>query len=155
MLAVGGTLGVYTVSVATHLGEFWPFSIFPMFSQAGKPWVRALMVDITDAAEPPGWGPYTLTDLPGVPYAGRSVGVSANDLAKFAKLTDNWTEERIKALRELYASPLAERRELMLLRARGRFEQGADGKSVVISLEGVIRLRQAGEQLNPDLEQKA
>lgn len=35
-------LPLYLFLVATHQGEFWPFSIFPMFSQAGKPWNHAI-----------------------------------------------------------------------------------------------------------------
>ena len=26
-----------TLLVSTHLGEFWPFSIYPMFSRGGHP----------------------------------------------------------------------------------------------------------------------
>ena len=44
-----GTLIVYALLVATHLGEFWPFSIYPMFSQAGNPWSRAVVREM-----PPG-----------------------------------------------------------------------------------------------------
>lgn len=34
-------LVVYGLLVAIHLGEFWPFSIYPMFSQTGNPWTGA------------------------------------------------------------------------------------------------------------------
>lgn len=32
------TMVVFAVLVGTHEGEFWTFSIDPMFSQAGNPW---------------------------------------------------------------------------------------------------------------------
>ena len=152
MLAVGGTLGVYVASVATHLGEFWPFSIFPMFSQAGKPWTRAMMIDVTDVPKPLSWGPWSLTDLPGTPYPAQAVGVNANDLAKFVQLTDSWTKERISVLQEWYKVPLANKRRLMFLKAQGRFTQGAQGREVSISLVGLVRLSETQVIVNPELQ---
>ena len=152
MLAVGSTLGFYVVSVATHLGEFWPFSIYPMFSRAGRPWTRAMMVDITDSPELENWGPWSLDDLPGTPFPTREVGVSANDLAKFVQLTKSWTDERISALRELYSAPLAQKRRLMLLKAEGRFVEGTEGREVSISLVGLVRLSATQALVNPQLE---
>src|SRR5690625_7490964 len=39
---------VHAILVSTHEGEFWPFSIYTMFSQAGNPWERAMVLDVTD-----------------------------------------------------------------------------------------------------------
>lgn len=49
---VGGVLVVYALLVATHLGEFWPFSIYPMFSQAGTPWTRAVVRELPSQTDP-------------------------------------------------------------------------------------------------------
>ena len=38
---------IYGALVATHEGEYWPFSIYPMFSKAGNPWTRAIVRDVT------------------------------------------------------------------------------------------------------------
>jgi hypothetical protein len=48
MKVIGIILLIYAVLVASHEGEFWPFSIYPMFSQAGNPWTRAMVIDVTD-----------------------------------------------------------------------------------------------------------
>src|SRR5690625_1138715 len=46
---------VHAILVSTHEGEFWPFSIYPMFSQAGNPWARAMVLDVTDLEESELW----------------------------------------------------------------------------------------------------
>ena len=65
---------VYALTVAVNLGEFWPFSIYPMFSQAGNPWSRSVVREV-----PPGdtlsWDTTALADIPGQPYGVRSGGV--------------------------------------------------------------------------------
>ena len=43
---IGWLFLLSTVLVASHKGEFWPFSIYPMFSQAGNSWSRALLIEI-------------------------------------------------------------------------------------------------------------
>ncbi len=155
MLTLGGVLAVYTVSVATHQGEFWPFSIFPMFSRAGRPWRRALMVELSpdedsaSSATPLDWGPWSLQALPGKPLPTREVGVNTNDLSKFVQLTRVWNEERLSALRALYEAPLASGRRLMLLSADGR---SSDNGGVEIGLTGLVRMSQESSRINPALK---
>lgn len=148
LLAAGATLLVYTVSVATHEGEFWPFSIFPMFSGAGKPWRRALMLEVPNLDQTPGWGPWTLDQLPGKPFPTHAADVSTNDLSKFVQLTQKWSDDRTHALRKLYASALEQGRHLLLLRADGhRTTEGA----VSIALTGLVRFSNHATLINPAL----
>jgi hypothetical protein len=148
LLAAGATLLVYTVSVATHEGEFWPFSIFPMFSGAGKPWRRALMLEVPDLDQTPGWGPWTLDQLPGKPFPTHAADVSTNDLSKFVQLTQKWSDERTRALRKLYASALEQGRNLLLLRADGK--KSSEG-ALSIALTGLVRLNNDATIVNPAL----
>lgn len=45
---IGIVLLINILLVSTHRGEFWPFSIFPMFSQAGNPWSRGVVENVRD-----------------------------------------------------------------------------------------------------------
>ncbi len=148
MLTLGATFGVYALSVATHRGEFWPFSIFPMFSLAGRPWTRALMIDVTAHGDV-GWGPWTLDTLPGDPVPTRQVGTSTNDMSKMIQLTTAWTDERIETLRSLWGPALEGGRTLMLLRADGKLV--GDAGDVEISLQGLVRITEAAAAVNPSM----
>jgi hypothetical protein len=146
LVALAVTLGVYTLSVATHLGEFWPFSIYPMFSQAGKPWTRATVIDVTDAAPGTGFGPWAFHELPGPVRAANSVGISTNDMSKFVQLTHDWTPERQRALRALWQPALDEGRSLLLLRVNGRLDPAG---GVEVKYTGLVRMEPEGTFLNP------
>lgn len=152
LLATGGVVAVYTVSVATHLGEFWPFSIFPMFSRAGRPWKRALLIDVSEHKDSSDWGPWTLEALPGPAVSTRSLGVNTNDLAKFVQLTKVWDEQRITTLRSLCEPALARGATLMLLKAEGKLL--ADG-SVDVSLTPLVRLDSTTATVNAQLSTEA
>ncbi|MDX1586597.1 MAG: hypothetical protein R3222_07630, partial [Balneolaceae bacterium] len=49
--------------VATHEGEFWPFSIFPMFSQAGNPWSRGVLERVDNRNDTSIWATKTISDI--------------------------------------------------------------------------------------------
>ena len=46
----------------SHEGEFWPFSIYPMFSQAGNPWTRAMVLDVTTTPDAELWEKQSLAN---------------------------------------------------------------------------------------------
>lgn len=143
--ALTTTFAAYAALVATHRGEFWPFSIYPMFSLAGRPWRRALMVEVAPSAEVE-WVPTTLDALPGPPVSTASIGISTNDMSKFVQLTDVWDDERIATLREQWSPVLAEGRSLLLFRADGHLERGGE---VVTELTPLVRLDTDGHRVNP------
>jgi len=106
---------VYALLVSIHKGEFWPFSIYPMFSQAGQTWVRALTRDVTDVPDSLLW---TMTDredaLPGKPFPLKLVHTHRNDLANFIKRSGTWDKNRKQGLRSLFSDQLNSRKLLVV-----------------------------------------
>ena len=98
------TLVVYLILVATHLGEFWPFSIYPMFSKAGYPWTRAMAMEISECPNSDTileWSPSSIDTLPGEQFVMREHGVDQIDFANFVSKTNAWTTNRILALKKM------------------------------------------------------
>ena len=95
------TLLINILLVATHEGEFWPFSIFPMFSQAGNPWSRGVVqqVDSPDAADL--WETKPLSKIRNQVLSLDSIGVDAIDYANFVSKTESWNHRRVQGLRDL------------------------------------------------------
>lgn len=139
-------LGVYAVLVATHRGEFWPMSIYPMFSQAGRPWTRAVVRQIEPDAVVQ-WDVCDAADLPGQPFALAPRSIGQNDVANFVAKTQTWDERRVAGLRRLFDEHLRQR-ALVFYAARGRLdEQGG----IRIEYEPVIVLRPDGSRLSPSI----
>lgn len=121
---VGGVLVVYALLVATHLGEFWPFSIYPMFSQAGNPWTRAVVRELPSQTDPDtlSWEAVSLQELPGAPYPVDPKGINQNDVANYVSKTDRWTDGRVQGLRSLFTKGRTLSSPLLVLRVRGKLE---------------------------------
>lgn len=140
------TVALYAVLVAANEGEFWPFSIYPMFSQGGAPWSRAVVRDVThDSVR---WEPTTLDDLPGDPYALAERGIDHIDLANFVSKTGVWDDDRITGLRKIFGAAELERRDLLVLRARGHL---TETDSVVISFVPYVLMTADGSRRNERL----
>ena len=119
-------LAVYAVTVATHLGEFWPFSIYPMFSQEGNPWSRALVREIPDS-DSISWSPVALDDMPGLPYGVATNGVDPIDLANFVSKTQTWSTDRVGALSlMLLSNREADPIRLQVFRVQARLTESND-----------------------------
>lgn len=146
--ALLGVLLVYGLLVATHLGEFWPFSIYPMFSQGANPWSRVLVYEVEDDSASTDWRTFHATsDLPGEPYALRSHGLNAIDLSNFVSKTEEWNTERVNALHGLFKGRIGDR-TLLVMRVNGRI---TPSDSVVIEYVPYARLTAQQAQLNPRL----
>ncbi|MDX1547314.1 MAG: hypothetical protein R3247_10020 [Rhodothermales bacterium] len=141
-----GTFVAYGVLVGTHLGEFWPFSIYPMFSQGGNPWSRAVVRDVTGLEEPLSWQAVGPEGLMGRPFATKPNGIDPIDLANFVSKTERWDADRAAGLRRMFYDQL-EGRRLLVLRANGRLE--AD--SVAVEFVPYALLDAEGITLNPAL----
>ena len=142
---IWGVLFVYALTVAVNLGEFWPFSIYPMFSQAGNPWSRSLVREVP-AGDTLSWEVVPLADLPGIPYGVRSGGVDPIDLANFVSKTEIWDEDRVSALSlMLLADPPHEPLRLMVYRVRARLTE--DDSVAVMATPYVL----VGTDLEPDI----
>ncbi len=136
---MAGVLIVYAALVATHEGEFWPFSIYPMFSQAAKPWVRTVAYEIDEGAtERLRWQPQPRSALPGAPFAAAVHGIEVIDLAKYVSMTERWDERRILGLKKMLGEHAS--RQLVFYRVSGWLEGEGRGRHVVMSYEPVVAL---------------
>ncbi|MGK7369818.1 MAG: hypothetical protein ACNS64_06355, partial [Candidatus Halalkalibacterium sp. M3_1C_030] len=113
------TLAVNVVLVATHEGEFWPFSIFPMFSQAGNPWSRGVVEKIDNQHDPSIWSIKSMSEIEHRVISLDSIGVDAIDYANFISKTQDWNQKRIKALRDLLNIRNHPKARWMATRVRG------------------------------------
>ena len=136
-------IAVYAALVASHEGEFWPFSIYPMFSEAGKPWVRTVAYEVEPALlEQMSWLPQSRSELPGTPFAAQEHGIEVIDLAKYVSMTVRWDDERILGLKKMMGSA-AEGRTLVFHKVAGHLvgtgESGGEPK-VALSFQPVVAL---------------
>lgn len=92
-------LVINVILVATHEGEFWPFSIFPMFSQAGNPWTRAMVQQVDDTHMDDLWLVKPLHEVSDRAVAIEDYGVDQIDYSNFISKTTEWNEKRIQSLR--------------------------------------------------------
>jgi len=146
--AILGTLLVYGLLVATHKGEFWPFSIYPMFSQAGDPWSRAVVRDVSADVDSTKWTPYRSPDrLPGTAFALGPHDIVPIDLANFVFKTDAWTPERVEGLRTMFHDHL-DAHTLLVMRVNGRL---TSSDSIAVEYVPYARLGADTTALRPNL----
>lgn len=147
MRILGGVLLAYALLVATHLGEFWPFSIYPMFSQAGNPWTRAVVREMPSEMHPDtlSWKEATLDGLPGSAYPVELRGINQNDVANYVAKTEEWTEKRIQGLRSLFTKNRSLSSPLLVMRVRGELAED----SVAITTTPVMLFTPDSTVLNP------
>lgn len=150
MKIIGIILLCYGVLVASHKGEFWPFSIYPMFSKAGNPWTRAIVLDVTNTPDDEIWEPRTLSDLSVEPIAIGSYGVDQIDFSNFISKTENWTESRRNALRTMFGPGNIGSERWMTAKVNGRLV-GAD--SVVVVIQPFLLVTADSVYVNPRLEE--
>jgi len=135
--------------VTTHEGEFWPFSIFPMFSRGGHPWIRSHVRQVELRPGVAVWATSSdLYTLPGSPYPLREAGVNQNDIANFLFKTDSWSGRRVNAMRALFGSDL-ESQNLMIYRVDGSLDETG---SVNVVATPFLLLTPDSTHFNPRLE---
>jgi hypothetical protein len=145
---IGVVLAVYALLVATHLGEFWPFSIYPMFSQAGQPWTRAVVREMPDDVDRvSSWDAVPFQDLPGAPYPLVPRGVNTNDVANYVSKVNTWTPARQRGLRNLFVKSQDLDRPVLVMRVRGVLQ----GDSVAVRATPVMLVTNDTLDLHPDL----
>ncbi len=135
LLLLLGIFIAYAGLVATHEGEFWPFSIYPMFSQAGHPWTRSFVRDVTDETRKIEFKTQTMDELYGDPFILNSVEVHQNDLSNFISKNKDWSESRKNAVRSYFKDEL-DTQKFLIYKINGRLE----GSEVAISYKPVIYL---------------
>lgn len=145
--ALLATLFVYAVLVSTNLGEFWPFSIYPMFSRAGTDWSRVVVRDISGANEAVAWDTLSGEPLPGIPYALNKRGVNTNDLAALVARGGAWDRNRTATLRGLLAAD-ARPPSLLVMRVYGRL---TDEGAVRIHFVPLALVTDSTARFNPEI----
>lgn len=115
-----GTLLVYGLLVATHKGEFWPFSIYPMFSQAGNPWTRAIVRNVSGTPDSLIWQTTSIDYMRGSEVALRKMGVDQIDFSNFISKTELWNSSRKKALITMFGPENLGESHWMVCKVRGR-----------------------------------
>lgn len=144
---IGIVLTAYALLVATHKGEFWPFSIYPMFSQAGNPWTRAVVREMppdTKAASLD-WSAVPFREVPGEPYPLSPKNINQNDVANYVSKTDTWTADRVHGLRSLFTKNRSLSAPLYVFRVRGELT----GDSVAVAATPVMLIAPDSTYLNP------
>lgn len=139
---------VYALLVAINLGEFWPFSIYPMFSKGGIPWSRAVVREVDERAEAGRWEPVASDELPGQAYPLLEYGVDPIDLANFISKSREWNRARVNGLRRMFGDEELDRRSLLVMRVNGRISAG---DSVQVSFVPYVMLAGDTTRLNPQL----
>lgn len=147
---IGIALLVYAVLVASHKGEFWPFSVYPMFSQAGNPWTRAIVVDVTGLNDEEIWNSYSLVDRTAGVVPVRSYSVDQIDLSNFVSKTQNWTDSRRDALIRMFGADQIGDREWMVSKVSGKM---AGPDSVAIRILPFIKISADTTETNPNLSE--
>ncbi len=98
---------IYAILVASHEGEFWPFSIYQMFSEGGKDWSKSLLLDLPEeecsiaAFE-------SLEELSEYAIALIPHSVSQSDLSNYVKRARYWDDPTISGLQSLISNVIDE-----------------------------------------------
>ncbi|MDX1640085.1 MAG: hypothetical protein R3220_00205 [Balneolaceae bacterium] len=150
MKIIGIILLFYAILVGTHEGEFWPFSVYPMFSQAGNPWTRAIVLDVSELPDDEIWKPRTLEDVSANPVPIGSYGVDQIDFSNFISKTDNWTAQRRNALRHMFGPENIGSGRWMASKAHGELV-GPD--SVVVMIQPFLLVTADSVYMNPMLDE--
>jgi hypothetical protein len=122
---------VQAAFLATHEGEFWPFSIYPMFSKAGREWTRVVVRDVSDLPPDSVWRRADPESLPGQQVALRQYGGETIDASDFVNKTANWTDSRRQAFVKLLGQEKAGDAVWLVFRVRGHLTE----TSVVVTAE--------------------
>lgn len=149
---LAATFLAYALLVGINLGEFWPFSIYPMFSQGGIPWSRAVVRDVSDDTSAVRWQDVRAPELPGQPYPLLDYGISPIDLANFVSKSTVWHDERVAGLRRMFGESELERRSLLVVRVNGRI---TPEDSVDVSFVPYVLMAGDTTRLHPDLNRIA
>jgi len=146
-----GTLIAYALLVATHLGEFWPFSIYPMFSRGGHDWSRAIVRDMTEQPDAISWQPVGIDELPGEAFALNDVSINQNDIANFVAKASDWSPRRVEAMRKVFGTTLNSH-ALLIYRAEGRL---LDDRKVSMTFTPFVLMTPGTTRFNPELDLSA
>ena len=98
-----------------------------MFSQAGNPWKRAIVQDVTHAEIDSLWKTTDKNGLPGKTVALNKLNVNTNDIANYLSKTDIWTPKKQSGVRKLLQKKLNQS-NLLVYQARGSLNENDEPK---------------------------
>lgn len=122
--AIAITCVLYALLVGTHRGEFWPLSIYPMFSKAKSTLYQVAVQRVSPGvwSEPEFWRGYGPGEIPGKPFAVAPHGMDAVDLAKYVRLTTDWTADRKQGIVDFFGDTSREN-TLVIMSAKGSVDR--------------------------------
>ncbi|MDR8390589.1 hypothetical protein NC796_05530 [Aliifodinibius sp. S!AR15-10] len=138
----------YAALVSTHKGEFWPFTIYPMFSQAGQPWSRGVVVHIDDKNNPQIWQVKPLDEVKDNVVSLADHNIDDIDYANYISKTRDWNQERIQGLRDVFGIGERPGEQWMATRVTGRM---TESDSVVIKAIPMFLFTADTTYKNPNL----
>lgn len=141
-----GILIVYAILVATHKGEFWPFSVYPMFSQAGNPWTRAIVRDVSQTPDSLKWQTTDLEHIWGSAVVLKGLGVDQIDFSNYISKTDNWNHQRKHALIRMFDPSNIGESQWMIFKVHGHL---TEQDSVIVDVVPFLKLTKDTVLTNP------
>ena len=145
MRALGVLSLVGVALLATHLGEFWPYSIYPMFSVAGRPWRRAIAREASLVPAEQLWQTRTLESLAGLPFPVSEHGIPQIDFTEYVNHSRHWDGARVAGIRALFAEPLRTK-TLLVYEVRGDVDGAGSAHT---EAEPVVLLAPTHTELRP------
>lgn len=136
------------VLLATHKGEYWPFSIYPMFSKAGNPWTRAIVTDVSLINAYELWETTPLDSIHGNVVGMKSIGVDQIDFSNFVSKTKDWNPKRVQALRTMLGEQNFDTKHWMVFKVHGKL---IGNDSVVVETKPFLLFKPDTTLFNPNL----
>jgi hypothetical protein len=98
-----------------------------MFSQAGNPWKRAIVQDVSQAEIDSLWKATDKSSLPGRTVALNELNVNTNDIANYLSKTEVWSPKKQSGVRKLLQKKLNQS-NLLVYQARGSLSENDEPK---------------------------
>jgi hypothetical protein len=113
---------LYGALVASHRGEFWPFSTFPMFARAGRVWTRATVRDVGADVRGVRWSEVQQRELPGRPFPLAAASVDQNDLSLLISSAGDHLDGARRSVLERWFRDARSDRHLVIYAVRGSLD---------------------------------
>lgn len=146
---IGWLFLLSTILVASHDGEFWPFSIYPMFSQAGNTWNRALLMEVSPEDTNDIWTEKSIGSIDQQRIVSvKDLGVDQIDYSNFISKTEIWTAGRISALRKQFPDHVLQGKKVVAAKATGTL---VDHDSVAVVITPMFLIDSDTIRVNPKI----
>jgi hypothetical protein len=113
---------LYGGLVASHRGEFWPFSTFPMFAKAGRVWTRVIVRDVGDDVGGVRWSEVEQHAPSGRPFPLGAASVDQNDLSALMSSAGDRLDRTRRSVLERWFRDVRGDRHLVIYAVRGSLD---------------------------------